>query len=79
MQNRYYWVWANGKKGSVHFETLENGSQNFRWTFKGTRQTEPFSSLERVKEIEHLITAGVTPQKTLGILDANKIIDLLHE
>lgn len=69
-----------GKKGSVHINTDGNGCQLMRWTFEGKRQSEKFSTIERLKEIEYLISAGINPkQDCFGKSKRNDLEGLLNE
>lgn len=52
-----------GKKGSVHLNTDRNGCQLLRWTYQGQRQSEKFTTIERMKEIEYLLAQGINPKK----------------
>ena len=67
------------KRGGVHLEVTESGSQRLRWTFKGKRQTELFTTADRMREIEYLIATGTDPKQkslgtSLGILDVSEIL-----
>lgn len=66
------------KRGSVHLENLPDGTQRLRWTFKGKRQSETYTTVERLKEIEAQLRLGIDPKPSSQLQEVEAVRELLE-